>query len=149
VLLGTTVAALALAAPAQAGTYTVYGCSTPNGAAAPIDGWSGSVDLGPLRAGVDGRNACCGADPRMTMEHVTAPGAAREWDRASNATWTFSAPAGTQIEAVTLSRRFSTYGGYAIAWEVYDRQGRREVCFHAGGGCAALGTVGRYAAVRH
>ena len=39
---------------------------------APIDGWSGSVDLEPLRAGVDGRNACSGASPRMTMEHVTA-----------------------------------------------------------------------------
>lgn len=40
------VASLALAAApsALAGTYTVYGCRTPSGAGAPLNGWQGALD---------------------------------------------------------------------------------------------------------
>jgi hypothetical protein len=41
-LAGGAVAAALFAAPAQAGTYTVYGCKKPDGTPAPAEGWTAS-----------------------------------------------------------------------------------------------------------
>src|SRR2546429_7899254 len=57
---------LAAAPPARAGSYHVYSCRTPSGAAAPTDGWSGSVAAG----------GTFDQDARDTCAPGGAPGAA-------------------------------------------------------------------------
>lgn len=100
------VAAAGLAAdPAAAGTYHVYGCRTPAGAAAPTAGWgvrydSASVLNFPVNT--------CSAGGGLILDATGSPGGAAgalpPW-----VGWSFSAPPGT---TVVRSRvwRFGTLG---------------------------------------
>ena len=97
-------AACLLASPANAGEYHVYSCRTPAGAVAPTSGWSGSIS-GPF---IYDPNSCAsGGSLTAELGGEVAHGA-----NVSVATWTFSAPAGTQIAAARLWR-----SDYARSWE--------------------------------
>jgi hypothetical protein len=82
---------LALAAPAHAGKYHVYSCRTPSGATAPTSGWSGSLN-GSWMYDIDS----CASGWSLT---AALDGAVEHGANVSDAAWTFSAPAGTQIAA--------------------------------------------------
>jgi hypothetical protein len=86
---------LAAAPVAHAGRYHVYGCRTPSGALAPVDGWTGSYS-GPF---VYASNDCQsgGALNAALDGSVSQPTNAI-------ATWTYTAPPHTTIAAATLFR---------------------------------------------
>jgi hypothetical protein len=120
---------LSAAATASAATYTVYGCSLPNGRAVQLDGWSLMVKNDPA-GGVQGQNLCTGTDPKFTMEHANPSGASRTWAHDTYAMWRFTAPAGTVVDSVALSgRTFSPSNSTDIAWEAWAPGVRQEYCF--------------------
>ena len=94
-----------LVAPAAwAGVYHVYSCRTPAGAVAPTSGWGGSTD-GPFMYDPNS----CASGGSLTAElggEVAHPA------NTSDASWTFTAPAGTQIAAARLWR-----SDYSRSWE--------------------------------
>jgi hypothetical protein len=99
-----TVMAVAFAAPvarpatAIAGVYDVFSCSQPNGAAAPIDGWTPTVS----NADVETEDEC-GEGGYMWAAVIgdkTVP-------VGSEATWAFVPPPGTLIHEATLYRTFN------------------------------------------
>lgn len=82
----------ACAPSAHAGTYTVYGCSKPNGSPAPIDGWASAVDAGGQGYVAVG-DACSGTSPYFAMEHFLPAGQASwTWSTNAYAQWTFGRP---------------------------------------------------------
>lgn len=94
-----TLATPAIAPPAaRAGTYDVYSCSQPSGAAASTVGWTPTTN----NFGVETENEC-GEGGYMWAAVIG--------DRAvpvgSEAVWTFLPPAGTVIHAATLYRIFN------------------------------------------
>jgi hypothetical protein len=107
------------AAPAAAGTYTVYGCDTPSGSTAPLSGWSDALHVYPA----GWKNSCPNAT-FMWMDPSTAHG------EGTYAEETFVAPPDTTIASYTLIRavRLMPSGGYyyqALAdtngfWEMVD-----------------------------
>jgi hypothetical protein len=98
------VIAVALAAPAGqpataiAGTYDVFSCSQPNGAAASTDGWTPTIS----NSDVETENEC-GEGGYMWAAVIG--------DKAvpvgSEAVWAFVPPAGTLIHEATLFRMFN------------------------------------------
>jgi hypothetical protein len=88
----------ALPATAIAGTYDVFSCSQPNGAAAPIEGWSPTVSNGDVKTEDE-----CGEGGYMWAAVIG--------DKAvplgSEATWAFVPPPGTLIHEATLYRTFN------------------------------------------
>lgn len=85
-------------APARAGTYDVYSCTQPNGAAAPIDGWTPTANSEDVEM-VDE----CGEGGTMWAavlgDRATPPGA--------EAVWSFVPSPGTTIREATLYRVFN------------------------------------------
>ena len=100
-------AACLLASPANAGEYHVYSCRTPAGAVAPTSGWSGSIS-GPFMYDPNS----CASGGSLTAE---LGGEIAHEANVSVATWTFSAPAGTQIAAARLWR-----SDYSRSWAPGD-----------------------------
>jgi hypothetical protein len=107
ILLTVTLLVCAMPAAARAGRYHVYSCRMPSGAAAPVDGWSGS------KTGT------------FTYVHDTCgePGGALlaalgdQPVRTANtdvATWEFAAPAGETLAGATLWRAADADGGGAV-----------------------------------
>ncbi len=97
-----TIVALAGAASAQAGTYTVYACSTPDGKPAPMEGWIGTSS--PGAPNWTGHAAyCSGADPKFVMQHYLGPGS---WPFGAYASYTFTAPPDTQVSSAVVRRRY-------------------------------------------
>lgn len=106
--------ALALAALAgsasyaRAGVYHVYGCRTPAGQPAPADGWSGSVAPGGAFDQY-ARNTCAeGGALIAALGDQTVHAAYID-----KATWTFSAPAGTNVAGATIYRAGDNAGAHA------------------------------------
>jgi hypothetical protein len=99
--------ALALAtAQARAGQYHVYSCRTPSGAAAPTDGWSGSVAPGGAFDQYV-KNTCAeGGALVAALGYQTVHGA-----NVDRATWTFAVPPGDRIAGATLYRAGDNAGG--------------------------------------
>jgi hypothetical protein len=93
-----------LASSANAGEYHVYSCRTPAGAVAPTSSWSGSIS-GPF---MYDPNSCASGGSLI----AELGGEVAHEANVSVATWTFSAPAGTQIAAARLWR-----SDYARSWE--------------------------------
>lgn len=100
-------AAWITAAPAQAGQYHVYSCRMPNGASAPVDGWTGTAQ-GPYTYAEDTCSqpagellAALGDQPARTANTDTA-------------TWSFAAPPDATIAAATLWRAGDADGGAAV-----------------------------------
>jgi len=87
---------LALVPSAYGGSYHVYACRTPAGAAAPTSGWSSSTD----GAWTEVSNSCEGGGSLTAAldGNVSHPA------NTSVASWIFSAPAGTSIAAAKLWR---------------------------------------------
>src|SRR5438105_9624550 len=97
---------LAAAAPARAGSYHVYSCRTPSGAAAPTDGWSGSVAPNGTFDQY-ARDTCAqGGALVAALGKQTAHPA-----NLDKATWAFTPAAGTSIAGATLFRGGDTVGG--------------------------------------
>ncbi len=102
---GASATGVALAPPvARAGEYHVYTCRTPDGEAAPADGWS------PSAAGT----------ATVTKDTCSQPGGAlitglvaqtSRWANTNTATWEFEAPAGETLAAATLWRAGDADGG--------------------------------------
>ena len=99
------VACLFTAVPsiARAGSYTVYGCRTPTGTVAPVNGWSYSLQVYPAYWS----NSCPG-ETFMWMAASTPHGYGRYAEE------TFVAPPGTTIHNYTIVRavRLVSSGGY-------------------------------------
>jgi hypothetical protein len=96
----------ALSAEAHAGTYHVYSCRMPDGQAAPVDGWAGSL-AGTFAYAED---TCRGGGALVA-------GLGDEPVRSANtdyATWAFGTPTGTSIAAGTLWRAGDADGGGAV-----------------------------------
>jgi hypothetical protein len=102
-LLGAAVAAGALSASAQAGQYHVYSCRTPDGAVAPVDGWSEAVST----ANDHTANTCASGGGLVAALNA---GHAHAADT-DLATWAFNAPAGETLGAATIWRAGDTAGG--------------------------------------
>ncbi len=96
-LLATAASGALSASSALAGQYHVYSCRTPNGEAAPADGWSGSVAIG-------------GRTDDYTLDTCAEGGAliaalGDETTHVANtdrATWSFETPVGETLSAATL-----------------------------------------------
>jgi hypothetical protein len=123
--LAAVIAAAAPASAAQAGTYTVYGCSTPDGRAAPIDGWIGTSSPGPPNW-TGHANYCSGADPYFVMDHELPPDGT--WPAGSAARYTFTAPPGTTVSSAVPRRRYSGSSAQVMAFRVGWRDQWPEWC---------------------
>ena len=84
-------------AVARAGRYHVYSCRMPSGAAAPVDGWSGTK-TGTFTYT---RNTCC--EPGGSLLAALGDQAIRTANT-DVATWEFAAPPGAKLAAATLWR---------------------------------------------
>jgi hypothetical protein len=125
------------AAPAAAGTYTVHGCHTPDGKAAPIDGWASGYN--PGASGYIGNNDYCAGGGGLTMSHFIPAGyGSFSWSNGTLSRWTFTAPKDTEIASVALRRSFTGSNDAALGFQVIDRSGYRDYCF---GGCTRAGDV--------
>jgi hypothetical protein len=127
--------ALVGASPVFAGTYTVHGCHTPDGRAAPIEGWASGYN--PGASGYIGNNDYCAAGGGLTMSHfIPAPYTSFSWSNGTVSRWTFTAPKDTEIASVALRRSFTGSNDLALGFQAIDRTGYRECCF---GGCTLAG----------
>src|SRR5690242_9389564 len=86
-------------AAARAGRYHVYSCRTPSGAAAPVDGWSGS--LAPGGAFDDYALNTCATGGALIAALGDQTGHLAYTDRA---TWEFSTPSFDSLVAANLWR---------------------------------------------
>jgi hypothetical protein len=127
--------ALVGASPVFAGTYTIHGCHTPDGRAAPIEGWASGYN--PGASGYIGNNDYCAAGGGLTMSHfIPAPYTSFSWSNGTVSRWTFTAPKDTEIASVALRRSFTGSNDLALGFQAIDRTGYREYCF---GGCTLAG----------
>jgi hypothetical protein len=110
---------------AEAGTYTVYACSTPSGQPAPLDGWIGTSSPGPPNW-TGHANYCAGSDPYFVMDHELPPSG--EWPVGSVARYTFTAPAGTTVSSAVVRRRYSGSTSQVMAFRVGWRDQWPEWC---------------------
>lgn len=94
-----------LAPRAQAGSYHLYTCRTPNGEAAPADGWSGSV--APGGAYDDYAKNTCAEHGALTAALGDQTGHAANVDRA---TWGFEASMAYRVVRATLWRAGYLHG---------------------------------------
>ncbi len=104
---GAIVGLLALLGPGAAwgGRYHVYSCRTPDGAVAPVDGWSGTLGAG-------------GAFDDYVIDSCSSGGAlvaalgseTRHRAYIDRATWTFTGPAGATLVAANLWRAGYVHG---------------------------------------
>ncbi len=103
--LATAAAVLVLAASALAGSFHVYSCRTPSGAAAPVDGWAGS--LAPGGAYDDYAVDTCEQGGALVAALGDTTSHAANVDRA---TWTYEAPPWANVKAATLWRAGYLHG---------------------------------------
>ncbi len=100
-------------APALAGSYDVYSCTQPNGAAAPIDGWSPFTNSALMVA----EDTCSQADGYMIAGMIGYT----EVPAGAEAGWTFAPPAGTKIKEASINWYYNNSDwqdtGYATAFE--------------------------------
>src|SRR5581483_9211790 len=96
----------AVPAAAQAGKYHVYSCRTPSGAAAPVDGWSGT--LAPGGAWDDYTADTCPSGGALVAALGDETGHLAQVDRA---TWSFAVPPFAHLASATLTRAGTTAGG--------------------------------------
>lgn len=137
-----TAIALLLAAPAiqppqaPAGTYDVYSCTQPDGAPAPVDGWT------PFTTNVN-----MVAEDECPQGGELAAGILgwKEVPVAAESGWTFLPPAGTHIKQATLHWDYNNSDnestGTATAFESLEApyRGSRpfKSCVHADGCCCS------------
>jgi hypothetical protein len=98
-----------LATEARAGTYHVYSCRMPDGQAAPVDGWVGSV--APGGAFDDYALNTCSEGGSLIAALGDATIHAAEVDRS---TWTFAIPPALRLTAATFWRSDETEGGFGV-----------------------------------
>jgi hypothetical protein len=108
-LLGVAVLSAALGASAQAGQYHVYTCRTPDGAVAPVDGWSEAVSTAN-----DHTSNTCASGGGLAAALNAGHAHAADTDLA---TWAFNAPAGETLGAATVWRAGDTAGGSNLSAE--------------------------------
>ena len=94
---------LCLAGVARAGEYHVYSCRTPTGAAAPTEGWSGSVS-GVYDSDPNGCETGGGLVAALNAD-------VSRQANADKAQWLFTAPAGETVAGATLWLAGQTAGG--------------------------------------
>jgi hypothetical protein len=99
----------ALGTQAWAGQYHVYSCQTPDGAVAPVDGWSESVSQAN-----DHTANTCASEGGLVAALNAGHSHAADTDLA---TWAFNAPAGETLGAATIWRAGDTAGGTNMAAE--------------------------------
>lgn len=109
-ILRTTLAALLLsavfAAPSEAGRYHVYSCRMPDGAVAPVDGWSGSA-TGTFSYD---RDTCAEGGSLVAALGDQAVRTANT----DVASWGFAAPAGDNLVAARVWRAEDADGGASV-----------------------------------
>ncbi len=125
---------------AHAGKYHVYSCRTPSGASAPTSGWSGSINGSWM---YDLNSCASGGSLTAALD-----GEVEQPANASDAAWTFSAPAGTSIAAARLWRageaRTSRPYGTTVFWlaapeDSYSSADIFDKCENAEESCTARG----------
>ncbi len=102
-------ALMAAAVPARAGTWMLVSCENPNGSAAPSDGWS-AFTQGTISVG-DGNNTNCAPGAPMSAflgNQVAAQNGQSE-------TLQFTPPAGSALVGGSLSVNLTAYGGQTTA----------------------------------
>lgn len=129
-------------APAIAGTYDVFSCTQPNGAAAPVDGWASFSNSANMLA----ENDCAQAGYLMAgmLGYREVPAGAESG-------WTFLPPAGTSIAQATLHWDYNNSDwqdtGYATAFESLEGpyRGSRPfaTCVHSASCCCSGPFMGR------
>lgn len=136
-----TVAPAVAPSPALAGSYDVYSCTQPNGAPAPVDGWSPFTN-----------NVNMVAEDECAQGGWLAAGILgwKEVPVAAESGWTFMPPAGTRIKQATLHWYYNNLDnettGTASAFESLEApyRGSRpfKSCVHSEG-CCCSGYSGR------
>ena len=129
-------------APAIAGAYDVFSCTQPNGAAAPVDGWTAFGNSANMVA----ENDCPQAGYLMAgmLGYREVPAGAESG-------WTFLPPAGTSITQATLHWDYNNSDwqdtGYATAFESLEApyRGSRPfaTCVHSASCCCSGPYMGR------
>jgi hypothetical protein len=127
--------------PATAGTYDVYSCTQPNGAPAPVDGWTPFTN-----------NVNMVAEDECAQGGWLAAGMLgwKEIPVAAESGWTFRPPAGTRIKQANLHWYYNNSDnestGTATAFESLEApyRGSRPFknCVHSEG-CCCSGFSGR------
>jgi hypothetical protein len=105
-------AALGFAGEARAGQFDLYSCRTPWGAAAPVDGWTGSV------AGSEydlAKNTCAAGGALI----AALGDEAKHSVQTDKAVWTFASPADEKIASATLWRAGDN-GGEGVGGASYQ-----------------------------
>jgi hypothetical protein len=128
-----TIAALAGAGSAQAGTYTVYACSTPDGKPAPMEGWIGASSPGAPNWTAHAAY-CSGSDPKFVMQHYLGTGT---WPYGAVASYTFTAPANTRVSSAVVRRLYPGSNDQTMAFQARWRDQYGEWCPRAWG-CTGL-----------
>jgi hypothetical protein len=100
---------LVSAPAALAGTYTVYGCRTPGGGAAPMSGWSDTLQVYPAYW----QNSCPTAALMWMSADAHADGRYAEE--------TFVAPPGTTIQHYTLVRAVRLAHSAGYYYQAYEQ----------------------------
>jgi hypothetical protein len=133
------VIALAIATPALAGQYVVYGCRTPEGAVAPTSGWSPSS----IGSWVTYSNDCAaGGGLQVEMDPSTTHANHDE------AKWYFAAPPNTRIVAFAGHRASQLGNGqaYGVPGQILgEAGGYLETCYRSWG-CPGNGSFAGWAA---
>jgi hypothetical protein len=107
--LATSLALVALTAVAHAGAYHVYSCRTPDGQAAPVDGWSGSI--APGSAADDYALDTCAEGGALIADLEDATTHLAEVDRSS---WVFTTPSFDHLAEATFWRADDNAGGSGV-----------------------------------
>jgi hypothetical protein len=102
-VLGAVAAATAVAPTAEAGQYQVYSCKTKTGLTAPADGWTSEQVGGAFSSAVNNCTTGGALEAQLNGNYAQAVG--------SRITWHWSAPANTQLQAVSLWRSTSSTTG--------------------------------------
>jgi hypothetical protein len=131
---------LAAAPAARAGSYHVYSCRTPSGAAAPTDGWSGSVAPNGTFDQYAKDTCAQGGALIAALGRQTAHPA-----NLDKATWAFTPAPGTSVAGATLFRTGDTVGGGnpAASYQVWIAGPTETAIFDPCGftlGCTTVGT---------
>lgn len=108
---GAVAACAALLAPctpaSAAGTYTVFSCKTPSGAVAPAAGWTADRESDAFAT-----NDCATGGPLAVGLTGTGP-----WKGGIGAEQRFTAPSGTRVASLTITRRTAGLpGAHGLAY---------------------------------
>jgi hypothetical protein len=125
-------ALLAVVPSARAGTYTVYGCQTPSGSAAPLDGWHVALSSDSYFVGA------CPGPMFMGME------ASRTHANGAANMFSFIAPSSTTVYSYTIRRAVRLVSGAGYYYQGWDQSAGQWRLVNGCAGPSGCNSLGDY-----